>query len=115
MEDNNVEVTKEKKQVPDEYIFFPIGNHKFYKIYEQSYGGYTFYKILYEIKNADGSKEKAYMNVNFARGITPPNNNDLIRIKKGIVNMVKSKTDKYQRFPSIFINEFELQADKWHD
>ena len=85
-------------------------NHK-YRIWRKDYNGSTFYNILVEQKQYDGTKKKYYIPVTFKKGVEVQNETD-IKIISGIENLrdnnyVDDKKKPYSPIFSYMITEFE--------
>lgn len=86
-------------------------NHK-YRIWKKEYNGQTFYNILIEQKQYDGTKKKYYIPVTFKKGVNIDNETD-IKIISGIENLrdnsnVEDKKKPYCPIFSYMITEFEI-------
>lgn len=90
-----------------EYFISKINNKQWYMVYKSGANGNTFYKLLIEQKNYDGTSKKYYKNVSFKKSLTPPNDKEKIRIKKAIENYFGD--DIYNPRSSIMILDFELK------
>ena len=90
-------------------------NHK-YRIWKKEYNGDTFYNIMVEQKNNDGTKTKYYIPVTFKKGVNVDNETD-IKIIAGIENLrsnknVEDKKKPYCHIFSYMITDFEIVPRK---
>lgn len=89
-----------------EYIVYKINTKYFYKVYRSSYNGKDYYNLLINQKAYDGTESAFYKNVNFKKGLPLPQNDSLIRIKKGIENYYG---EKYKPVSSFTILDYETK------
>lgn len=89
------------------YIGYKINTNNTYKIWCQEYGGYKYYKIQVQKKNYDGTKVNFYKQVRFAK-CTPPEDGEIIKIKKGFEDVRENKNDKYNPIWEVVITDYEL-------
>lgn len=95
----------------EEYISYRITTSNKYKVYKSSYGGKDFYKIYFEKKNQDGSKTKIYRNLKFVN-CEPPNDGDIIRIKKAFEDNYIDPKNKYNDVCIIAVQDYEIFKDE---
>lgn len=94
----------------EDYINFKISPDKYYKVYKSTKNGRDFYNLLIEQKNMDGSKIKYYKLIQFKRGLTPPIDNSIIRIKKGIENYYGD--NKFKPESIILVLDYEVKLNE---
>ena len=95
----------------EEYISYKINTHNKYIVYKSSFGGKDFYKIYFEKKNQDGSKIKIYRQLKFVN-CEPPNDRDVIRIKKGFEDNYIDPKNKYNDVCIIAVQDYEIFKDE---
>lgn len=89
-------------------IWYKIDTTHSYKIWCQEYGGVKYYKIQIQKKNYDGTKTNFYKQVRFAK-CTPPEDGEIIKIKKGFEDVRENKNDKYNPIWEVVILDYELE------
>lgn len=95
----------------EEYISYRINTYNKYTVFKSSYGGKDFYKIYFEKKNQDGSKTRIYRNIKFVN-CEPPEDRDLIRIRKAFEDNYIDPKNKYNDVCVIVIMDYELFKDE---
>lgn len=95
----------------EEYISYRINTYNKYTVFKSSYRGKDFYKIYFEKKNQDGSKTRIYRNIKFVN-CEPPEDRDLIRIRKAFEDNYIDPRNKYNDVCVIVVMDYELFKDE---
>ena len=93
------------------YVLFPVMANHSYKVYQNSVGGYDYYKLLYQTKDYQGNAKNRYIDVAFQRGIEKPLNGDVIYIRQAVVNVRDNKSDKYHDIFSMVILKYDKKEE----
>lgn len=94
-----------------EYISYKINTKLTYKVYVNESYGKRFYKVLVTKKNVDGTKTKFYKQLNFVK-CTPPENGEIIRIKKGFEDLYTNTKDPYNPISVIVVMDYEKEENQ---
>lgn len=95
----------------EEYISYRINTHNKYLVFKSSYGGKDYYKICFEKKNADNSKTRIYRSIKFVN-CEPPEDRDMIRIKKGFEDNYIDPKNKFNDVCVIVVQDYEKFEDE---
>lgn len=87
-------------------IGYKINVEHNYKVYVTEYGGKKYYKIPVTKKNYDKTETTYYKQVRFAK-CTPPEDGDVIRIKKGFEDLYTNNKDPYNPISVIVILDYD--------
>lgn len=93
-------------QDQEEYIGYKIDTRHSYKIYCNLSGGKKYYKVQVQKKNYDGTKINYYKQLRFAK-CTPPEDGEIIRIKKAFEDLYTNNIDKFNPISVIVVLEYE--------
>lgn len=89
-----------------EYIGYKIDTKHTYKVYRSEANGKTFYKVQVTKKNYDGTNQKFYKQLRFVK-CQPPENGEIIRIKKGFEDLYSNQKDPYNAISVVVVQEYE--------
>lgn len=90
----------------EEYISYKIDTRHTYKVYVNSAGGKTFYKVCVKKKNYDGTETKFYKQLKFVQ-CEPPEDGEIIKIKRAFEDLYVNSKDKYNAISVIAIMDYE--------
>ena len=91
----------------EEYIGYKIDTKHSYKVYVSEANGKRFYKVQIQKKNYDGTKVNFYKNLRFVK-CEPPQDGEIIRIKKGFEDLYSNNKDPYNAISVIVVMDYEL-------
>ena len=94
---------EEKKDI----IYHKLEAGKKYRVWKSTYQDRTFYKILFQQTNYDGTKEQFYLGVQFKKNVELKNETDII-IHCAYENFRKNHKDEYNWIPYYVITDFEI-------
>ena len=92
------------------YIGYKIDVDHSYKVYVSEANGKKFYKVQVQKKNYDGTKTNFYKNLRFVK-CNPPENGEIIRIKKGFEDLYANTKDPYNAISVIVVMDYELEEN----
>ena len=95
----------------EEYISWRINTHNKYIVYKTSFGGKDYYKIYFKKKNQDGKEIKIYRNLKFVN-CDPPEDKDIIRIKKAFEDNYIDPKNNYNDVCVLCVQEYEVFKDE---
>ena len=95
----------------EEYIIYKVNTKYTYKVYVQEHGTKKYYKALVKQKNYDKTETVFYKQLTFVK-CTPPENGEIIRIKRGIENLYPNPKDPYNPISVITVLDYEKKEDK---
>lgn len=90
------------------YIGYKIDTEHSYKVYVSETNGKKFYKVQVQKKNYDGTKVNFYKNLRFVK-CNPPENGEIIRIKKAFEDLYANTKDPYNAISVIVVMDYELE------
>lgn len=90
----------------ERYISYKIDTRHTYKVYVNSAGGKTFYKVCVKKKNYDGTESKFYKQLKFVQ-CDPPQDGEIIRINSAFEDLYVNSKDKYNAISVIAIMDYE--------
>ena len=90
-----------------EYIGYKIDTKHTYKVYKSEANGKAFYKVQVTKKNYDGTNQKFYKQLRFVK-CQPPENGEVIRIKKAFEDLYANQKDPYNAISVIVVQEYEM-------
>lgn len=90
----------------ERYISYKINTKNSYKVYVNSAGGKTFYKVCVKKKNYDGTESKFYKQLKFVQ-CDPPQDGEIIRINSAFEDLYVNSKDKYNAISVIAIMDYE--------
>ena len=88
------------------YISYKIDTKHTYKVYVNSAGGKTFYKVCVKKKNYDGTETKFYKQLKFVQ-CDPPEDGEIIKINRAFEDLYVNSKDKYNAISVIAIMDYE--------
>ena len=91
----------------EEYIGYKIDTKHSYKVYVSEANGKKFYKVQVQKKNVDNTKTNFYKNLRFVK-CNPPENGEIIRIKKAFEDLYANTKDPYNAISVIVVMDYEL-------
>lgn len=89
-------------------IWYKIDTKHSYKVYSSEANGKRFYKVQVQKSNVDGTKTNFYKNLRFVK-CTPPENGEIIRIKKAFEDLYANSKDPYNAISVIVVMDYELE------
>ena len=94
---------EEKKDI----IYHKLEAGKKYRIWKSTYHDKDYYKIAFQQKNYDNTKDQFYIGVQFKKGVELQNETDII-IHCAYENFRKNTKDEYNWIPYYMITDFEI-------
>lgn len=92
-------------------IFHKLEAGKKYRVWKKTYNDKDFYSIQVTQKNYDGQVDKYYIDLQFKKGVSLPNQTDII-IKEAYENYRKNKADEYHPIIYYMVTNFETVEDE---
>ena len=100
---------QEEKKEPR--IYRKIEPGKKYRVWKNTVNDVDYYRIGFTQKNYDGSSSQHYESVVFKKGVSLPNQSDII-IKEAYENVRNNPKDNYNPIFYLNITDFELQQSQ---
>lgn len=82
-----------------------------YRVWKNTVNDVDYYRIGFTQKNYDGTSSQHYESVVFKKGVSLPNQSDII-IKEAYENVRTNPKDSYNPIHYLNITEFELQQSQ---
>lgn len=96
---------EEKKQ--KSVIYHKIEPGKKYRVWKQTINDVDYYRIGFTQKNYEGSSQQFYEPITFKKGVSIPNQTDII-IHEAYENVRYNPKDKYNGIFYLVITDFEM-------
>lgn len=88
-------------------IFHKLIAGKKYRVWKKTYNDKDYYSIQVVQKNYDNTQDKYYIDIQFKKGVSLPNQTDIV-IKTAHENFRKNKNDEYHPIVYYMITDFDV-------